>query len=152
MDINLNLEDHCAMTEPLTYVEESEPGFLRPPGKGPIKDQRPSRQNRISTIQWVCPVCEVEMTLTGHDKARDARKRHLLTAHNKQLTEGGQGHKIYRPFNKLKVTWTHRAHLRLKQVEGGHDRNILHSGNSGLFPVFQRTWFCSKCLARGTDL
>lgn len=157
-DINLDLEDHCAMTEPITYVEESEPGSLRPPGMGPLKDQRPSRQNRISTIQWVCPVCEVEMTLTGHDKALNARKRHLLTAHNKEITEVGpsirerirQGHRN-RPFNKLRITCTQRAQIRLKQFEGEHDHNILHSGNSGLFPVFQRTWFCSKCLARGTS-
>ena len=50
---------------------------------------RPWRQNRVSTIDWTCPICKVNMTLTGHDKAYGARKRHLQIAHGKDVNEVG---------------------------------------------------------------
>lgn len=67
MDIDLDMES-CGLDEP-AEVSFSDPTTLRPAGKPPLKDSRPSRQNRVSTINGCCPICQENMTLTGHDKA-----------------------------------------------------------------------------------
>ena len=154
MDIDLDI-DSCGLDEP-AEVSFSDPTTLRPAGKPPLKDSRPCRQNRLSTIDWTCPICKVNMTLTGHDKAYGARKRHLQIAHRKEVSEVGPptkekislAHK--KGINHLKTTCIQKAFMRKKQVETEHDHLLFHCTLNGLFKVFQKTWFCSKCLMRGS--
>ena len=157
MDIDLDMES-CALDES-AEVSFSDPTTLRPAGKPPLKDSRPCRQNRVSTIDWTCPICKVNMTLTRHDKAYGARKRHLQIAHGKDVSEVGPptrekislAHK--KGINHLKTTCIQRAFMRKKQVETEHDHLLHHCTSNGLYnyKVFQKTWFCGKCLMRGSS-
>ena len=157
MDTDLDMES-CALDES-AEVSFSDPTTLRPAGKPPLKDSRPCRQNRVSTIDWTCPICKVNMTLTRHDKAYGARKRHLQIAHGKDVSEVGPptretislAHK--KRINHLKTTCIQRAFMRKKQVETEHDHLLHHCTSNGLYncKVFQKTWFCGKCLMRGSS-
>ena len=51
----------------------------------------------------------------------------------------------------LKTTCIQRAFMRKKQVGTEHDHLLHHCTSNGLYKVFQKTWFCGKCLMRGSS-
>ncbi len=123
-----------------------------------IRDSRPSRHNRKCTFDWTCPICKETMTLTGHDKAARQRQRHLRTVHNSDLSQvgGSHGDRIWAGFKSRTTPCSNgaihqlRAIQRMNTEKQRSDHDIRHANKDGLFPVFRKTWWCSRCLARGT--
>ncbi|CAL1147571.1 unnamed protein product [Cladocopium goreaui] len=125
------------------------------------KDSRPSRQQRWSTIQWVCPICKQEMELSGHDKAYKKRALHLRNAHNTKLSMVGPsisekislGHKTGGKHAAAKngAMASQRAFVRAKALAQDHDHDMRHCTSHGLFDAFKKTWFCTKCLNHQTS-
>ena len=123
-----------------------------------IRDSRPSRQNRKCTFDWTCPICKETMTLTGHDKAARQRQRHLRTVHNSDLSQvgGSHGDRIRAGFKSRTTPSSNgacnqlRAIQRMNREKQRSDHDIRHANKDGLWPAFRKTWWCSRCLARGT--
>ena len=112
----------------------------------------------IENALWTCPICKEHITLTGYDKAAKQRQRHLRTVHNSDLSQVGgshgdrirEGHRnrttpsLQGQCNQL------RAIQRMTTEKHNSDHDVRHANRDGLFPAFLKTWWCSRCLTRGT--
>ena len=134
-------EDDDMEQDPLTFCEKS--GF---------------RRNRVSTVSWPCPICKVVFTWTGHDKALSKKQRHMKLEHNTRLSEvgGSKSDKMKKQWQENPVQFksgagaTKKAMLRAKQLQDKQRHDLAHATSLGLFACAKKTWFCRKCLPKGT--
>lgn len=117
-------------------------------GKKQRKDQRPCRQNRWSTISWTCPICSITMELSGYDKAHGARAQHVLPKVappiGDKIREGRKNNPV--AIGASSTSITQRAFQRARMLAEDHNHDLRHCNTNGLFPFFQKTWFCTKCV------
>ena len=140
------------------FERDTEPLVHDAGRKSSVKASQPSRHNRKRTVDWTCPICQETLTLTGYDNAAFQRKRHLKTVHNKDLAEvgGSHGDRVREGIKNRSAPSSSgicnqlRALQRLNIEKHTSNHEIRHTGRDGLSSVFKKTWWCTKCLARGT--
>ena len=116
------------------------------------------RKNRVSTVKWPCPICHVVFTWTGHDKALSQKQHHMKLVHNTRLSAvgGSRSEKMKKQWQQNPLQFktgaeaTKKAMLRAKQLQDQQRHDLAHATSLGLFPCIKKTWFCRRCLARGT--